>query len=195
MEEAEWCEKVRACVLGESQPWVCDSGMVWLIRARTRPPYPGLPRGMWQDGLLLCAHHLPFGAQALPQEVARVMSAAMKPSSSISYVSLGSGQLLGDLDVLCALQSVGFTISSVALIDSIYTDSLKDQQQLCSTTTTDEKRNTSLDVLYRPLYELSSYLGKETAVTPYTSIAEYAQRAAATKDSASRQRVCPNRLR
>ena len=176
MEEAEWCEKVRACVLGESQPWVCDSGMVWLdTRANTAlVPLASLAE-CGKTGCYCVRTIFPSVRKRFREEVARVMSAAMKPSSSISYVSLGSGQLLGDLDVLCALQSVGFTISSVALIDSIYTDSLKDQQQLCgSTTTTDEKRNTSLDVLYRPLYELSSYLGKETAVTPYTSIAEYA---------------------
>lgn len=40
--------------------------------------------------------------------------------SHLSYVSIGSGLLLGDLDVIMGLQAAGFTISTAAFIDIDY---------------------------------------------------------------------------
>ena len=39
---------------------------------------------------------------------------------SITYASLGSGLLLGDLEVIMALQEAGFTIESAAFVDTDY---------------------------------------------------------------------------
>jgi len=38
----------------------------------------------------------------------------------LSYASLGSGLLLGDLDVICGLQQAGFTLMNAAFIDVDY---------------------------------------------------------------------------
>ena len=38
------------------------------------------------------------------------------------YVTLGSGQLLSDFEILCSLHSAGLTIESITCVDGIYTD-------------------------------------------------------------------------
>ena len=89
------------------------------------------------------------------EEVVRRASAArqvgsLPASGHISYVSFGSGLLLGDLDVICGLQQAGFTIVAAAFIDIDYRENG-----------------------HAALAELDEYLAPEGRAVHFTSAAEY----------------------
>ena len=152
---ADWRILARRAVL-TGRPFVEDDGLVWLSVDRCHEADLMPLASLAECGHSECActrSRFPWVRRRFREEVTRRAVAARASgtlSSSISYVGLGSGLLLGDLDVIMALQDEGFTIANATFVDSDY-------REHC----------------HGALAEMADYLAP-SRVKAYTSAADYA---------------------
>jgi len=156
--EADWRERARHCVLHEA-PFVSKDGQVWLNvdSHEILKPLASLA----ECGLTACACtrslyptvRKDFREAVVCRALAAREAGTLSADGRLSYTSLGSGRLLGDLDVICGLQEAGFTIETAAFIDIDYQKNENGRAALA---------------------ELTNYLAPEGKVTAFGSCDEYA---------------------
>ena len=124
----DWRERARKCVLS-GRPFLADDGLVWLAVTECAAEADLMPLA----SLAECGHSdcactrslYPWVRQRFREEVVQratdAQAAGSLPANGrINYVSVGSGLLLGDLDVIMGLQDTGFKIEHATFIDSDY---------------------------------------------------------------------------
>ena len=155
---ADWRERARDSILNDA-PFRSEGGLVWLDVGRSASLAPLASLAECGRTGCACTRNLyPRVRQRWREEIARRAAAArdagMLPADGrISYASYGSGRLLTDLDVVCALQAAGFVVEAAALIDLEYGGDGGGGA---------------------PLAAFAQYLAPDGRATPFASAADYA---------------------
>ncbi len=154
--DPNWRAAARHCVLHE-QPFLHEDSLVWLDVDKhcTLAPLASLAEcgktGCACTRTLYPRVRTRFREEVVRRAVAARAAGALPATGRLSYVSLGAGHLLADLDLVCGLEEQGFTVEAAALIDTAYPEQSA-----------------------RALAEFAAYLEPEGRVAAYASAAEYA---------------------
>jgi hypothetical protein len=152
----DWQALARRAVLS-GQAFIEDGGLVWLRESVTLGGETiDLSRlaSLAECGHCSCACTRRVRAIFGEQVVRRVSAAHQRGElpGSLSYISIGSGLLLGDMDVIMRLQEAGFEIASATFIDSDYDG----------------------DACHGALAAMAEYLAPRAKLTAFASMASYA---------------------
>ena len=126
--DGDWRASVRECVLSDVQPFVCEDELVWLDAQRFPTLLPLASLAECGRSNCACTRSLHphvrrrFREEVVKRAVAAQAEGHLPADGRLVYVSLGSGLLLGDLDVICGLQLAGFSVLSATFIDTDYRD-------------------------------------------------------------------------
>lgn len=121
----EWRARVRRCLVHKSA-YVLEHNLVWLAEKDDFSPLASLAEcgaadcGCTRSFFPWVRSH--FRDEVMRRAVLAWQCRALPASGVISYTSIGSGLLLGDLDVLAGLQRAGFQIGSAAFVDNDYSN-------------------------------------------------------------------------
>lgn len=132
----------------------CQEGYYVKISEEIRATWPGLQSfGECGDRSCTC-HRLtrPWVRDVFKECVVKSMGRGS--DLALHYVSLGSGSLLADLEILCALQATGHRIESCVFVDTSY--------------------STVNSVQWEALRAIAAYLGGHTRIAAYPSTVAFA---------------------
>lgn len=119
-----WREHARECVLHDEQAFIVEDGLTWLAAAQHDELLPLASMAECGHAECACTRFVhPRVRRRFREEVVRRAHAARDRGavpSQLRYIGVGSGLLLGDLDVLMGLQAAGFTIEMAIFIDTDY---------------------------------------------------------------------------
>jgi hypothetical protein len=153
---SSWRDLARECILREQQAFLNEEGLVWLDceKHSSLAPFASLAE-CGRTGCACTRTLYPSVRKRFREEIVRRASEARESGAfpaeaQISYVSFGSGLLLGDLDVICGLQEAGFSIESASFVDTDYRENGQEA-----------------------LAEMTDYLAPDARVQPFTTAAEY----------------------
>jgi hypothetical protein len=121
--DGEWRSQARRLTL-DGTHFCVDGDLCWLDAQRCDALLPLASLAECGHASCACSRvQFPSTRKRFREELVRRVAAAVELQalpSNIVYVGLGSGLLLGDLDVMMGLQEAGVTIEEAAFIDTDY---------------------------------------------------------------------------